>query len=246
MKSHAHDAIGAIQEAHDGEAVDVLKLATGQEAGKWLQGDADDPALFLADPGGGLDVAPVLRLETDRDLVYHARREHVLDVVDRPDDGTGHFRLGVARSEQVTQHVQSQLALLFDPVGELLGVRAGADDEHLALHAALLPKPPQKRAQGDARGDRHDWLHHEQHCQQQAADAGQVEDEQAGERHECEHDAGADDLEQLATQRPVRAQPVEPDEPQGPHPQQGVGSRRARLGQRAPRPTFLRGRRGEC
>ena len=58
---------------------------------------------------------------------------------DRPPVGVG--RLRSRRAGQVADHPQPELAMRLEPVGERLGRRSGADDEHVAGVPAVLAGP---------------------------------------------------------------------------------------------------------
>lgn len=128
---------------------------------------------------------------------------------------------GLVGCPDVPHHLESELAVAFDGIREGLRLITGADHHHEAAVVAVAPDPVEGQARRQVRGDRRQWLDHEEDQQEQAADV-QLDDVEEGHRGEQHHHAGDEDVVDLAAQRPAPAECVEAQGPQHGDPDDGV------------------------
>ena len=143
LGDHAERPVRAVDERQDGDPLELLEAAAGQHQAGLDHRDAHDPALVLAQAGDRFDHRPVRGRQADRDLVHDGAMEDHLDLVDvakdRPSDVLDVAARPVRGSGQVADRLQAELDVAGHQVGEGLGRRVRAHDEHVPRVAAAWP-----------------------------------------------------------------------------------------------------------
>ena len=149
------DPVGPVDQRQDLHAVEFLQVAARDDQGRLGDGDANDPALVLAESRDRLHERPVLEAEADRHFVDDRPMQDVLDLVhspeDRPRQAEARCGRGVVWRGQVADRSQSQFDMPFDGVGELLCRLVGAHDEHVSGVVAACSQPDEEGPDGGPR-----------------------------------------------------------------------------------------------
>ena len=104
----------------------------------------------------------------------------------------------VVRSGQVTDRSEAELDVAGDRVGECAGGRVGADDQHVARVVAARPQPHEDGPDPRPRQEGQRGLAREQQEQEEAADVGELDQEERREHDDGEEQDRDEDVGDLA------------------------------------------------
>ena len=217
-----HAAIRTRDEGEDRRPVELLDPADRDRAAEDVHRNPDDLPFFLADATDRVDQAPLLEGQADRDLVDDPAVEDALELVEHAEalPWTPDRLEGLVGEE--TGDPETELGMALEGRRELLGPLIRAQNEHVPKVAPLPPEAFHHQSDDDACRDRHGRLDREEDEEEQAADIGQLEQEEDAERRDA-HDRGrADDICRLPADRPARPGPVEALTGDDDHPAGGV------------------------
>ena len=190
-----------------------------------VTGISDDPALLLAQPGGLLDEILPGEWQTDRHLVHDLAVQDGFQIIDRAEQGPPQMDSVVCLvGHQVSDDHQPEFMVGFDEVGEGLGPRIGAQNEHEARVSPMVAQEHEEHPHCDPDGQRGHGQEREDEQQEQAADVRQLQQEQGAQGDHPQRGRRLEDLGGFAPDRPPSAAPVEPTEPQQSNPGHHEGS----------------------
>ena len=212
------DPVRPVDQRQDRDAVEVLDAAARDDQGRLIDRDPDDAALVLAQPGDRLDQRPVLETETDGHLIDDGAVHDGLDLLDGAEDRSREARARAGRfvmgTREVADRPKPELDVARDGVGERLGRRIGADDQHVARVVPECPKTDEHVPDDGPRQERQGCLAREQQEEEESADVRQLDQVERREDDDREEDDGDEDVDDLAAQRETGAQAIETLEPE--------------------------------